>query len=218
MAHNTPPLNDKEWKKWLREGQESNRQQRLRNIGIDEDLISESIQSEGLVIPEGNGLINTAPIEAPPPVKKMTEEERERIWYMYHGKLGLSGDDWVEHLEYSNSLNLPYDASKEDRIRVSKLKTEDLIRRMTRSGKEPEKVTEWLGEETYDWYKPEKVGGRYRFPNELSLPQKVDLTIKGALHNAVQGFDNPVPFWEGIKKKRFPNWQDFKGILDTVWD
>ena len=150
MAHNTPPLNDEEWKKWLREGQESNRQERLRNIGIDEDLISESIRSEGLVIPEGNGLINTAPVEAPPPVKKMTEEEKERIRLIWHGKLNLSGDDWVEHLEYSNSLNLPYDASKEDRMRVSKLKTEDLIRRMERKDVPPEKVTEWLGEDTYD--------------------------------------------------------------------
>ena len=216
MAHNTPPLNDEEWKKWLREGQESNRQQRLRNIGIDEDLISESIQSEGLVIPEGNGLINTAPVEAPPPVKKMTEAERERIWYMYHGKLGLSGDDWVEHLEYSNSLNLPYDASKEDRIRVSKLKTEDLIRRMERKDAPSEKVTEWLGTETYDWYEPERVGGEYQFPRDLSALEKFMLSVRGAGHNFVQGFDNRMTM-DKLKKKELPNLWDTVGLIKAIY-
>jgi len=217
MAHNTPPLNDEEWKKWLREGQESNRQERLRNIGIDEDLISESIRSEGLVIPEGNGLMNTAPVEAPPPVKKMTEEERERIWWAWNGKLGLSGDDWVEHLEYSNSLNLPYDASKEDRMRVSKLKTEDLIRRMERRDVPPEQITEWLGEDTYDWYKPEKVGGESQFPRDLSLWDKLALSAGGIRHNFVQGFDNRVTM-DKLRKKQFPNWYDTRGLLDAIWD
>ena len=97
------------------------------------------------------------------------------------------------------------------------MKTEDLIQRMEKSGQAPEQVREWLGDEVYEWYKPEKVGGRYRFPDELSFPQKVNLTVRGALHNAVQGFDNRVTM-DKLRKRQFPNWQDFRGILDAVWD
>ena len=146
----------------------------------------------------------------------MTPEEKELIKILWHNKLGLSGDDWVEHLEYSSSMNLPYDAPPDDRRRVSRIKTEDLIRRMTRSGKEPEKVTEWLGEDTYDWYKPEKVGGEYQFPRDLSALEKLTLSVRGAGHNFVQGFDNKMTM-DKLKKKQFPNIWDTVGLLDAIY-
>ena len=146
----------------------------------------------------------------------MTPEEKELIKILWHNKLGLSGDDWVEHLEYSSSMNLPYDASKEDRMRVSKLKTEDLIRRMERKDVPPEKVTEWLGEDTYDWYKPEKVGGEYQFPRDLSLWDKLALSAGGIRHNFVQGFDNRVTM-DKLRKKQFPNIWDTVGLLDAIY-
>ena len=145
----------------------------------------------------------------------MSEEERERIWYLYHGKLDLSGDDWVDHLVYSKSLNLPYDAPAEDRKRVSRLKVEDLISRMERS---EQPVQEWLGDETYSWTEPERVKGEYKFGGELSFPKKAGLSLMGMLHNAVQGFDNPMPLREGIKKRQFPNWADTQGLLQAIWD
>tara|TARA_R110002020_G_C15722346_1_gene723161 strand:+ start:41 stop:487 length:447 start_codon:yes stop_codon:yes gene_type:complete len=148
----------------------------------------------------------------------MDKRQEEYIRIVWHGKLDLSGDDWVEHLKYSNSLNLPYNASPEDRRRVSKLKTEDLLRRMERRDVQPEKVTEWLGTDTYDWNKPEKVQGEYQFPKELSLWNKLLLSAQGIGHNAVQGFDNPMPLREGIKKRQFPNWHDTRGLLDAIWD
>jgi hypothetical protein len=173
-------------------------------------------QSEGLLIQEENGLMNTSPVETPPPAKEWTEEEKERIWWAWNGKLGLSGDDWVEHLEYSSSLDLPYDATKENRIRVSKLKTEDLIRRMERKDKKPEKVTEWLGEDTYDWYEPEKVEGRYQFPRDLSALEKLTLSARGAGHNFVQGFDNRITM-DKFKKKQLPNLWDTVGLLKAIY-
>ena len=169
------------------------------------------------LISEGNGLINSSPVEAPSPVKKMTEEERERIWWTYKGKLGLSGDDWVEHMEYSISLNLPYDASPGERRRVSKLKTEDLIRRMERKDRNPEKVQEWLGTETYDWYPPETVSRKARFPKDLSTLNKLMLSTRGIGHNIVQGLDNRINM-DKLRKRQFPNWYDTRGLLDAIWD
>jgi hypothetical protein len=60
--------------------------------------------------------------------EQYTEEDIIRM--SNAGKLGLSGQDWLEHLKYSESMNLPYDASPTARYYHSMAKTDDLIKRM----------------------------------------------------------------------------------------
>lgn len=60
--------------------------------------------------------------------EQYTEEDVIRM--SNAGRLGLSGQDWLEHLRYSESMNLPYDASPTARYYHSMAKTDDLIKRM----------------------------------------------------------------------------------------
>jgi hypothetical protein len=71
--------------------------------------------------------------ERPVPTKGLPylspwEEQRTRV--LREGKLGLTGDEWIEHMRVSKSLNLPYDAPYEDRVKASENKVRDLIARV----------------------------------------------------------------------------------------
>lgn len=54
-------LDEGGWSEWLEEQRKQEQLHKLRRIGISEDLISESIQAEGLVPPQGNGLVSSVP-------------------------------------------------------------------------------------------------------------------------------------------------------------
>jgi len=118
----------------------------------------------------------------------MDEKRKQYIRVLYGGKLGLSGDEWVDHVNFSDSLTVPYDAPREERIRVSRLKTLDLINRMKK------------GKKDLPWWR------------------KGQLATLGIGHNFVQGFDNPAPLWESIKRGRFPNEEDIVGLLGAIRD
>ena len=92
----------------------------------------------------------------------MDEKRKQYIRVLYGGKLGLSGDEWVDHVNFSDSLTVPYDAPREERIRVSRLKTLDLINRMKK------------GKKDLPWWR------------------KGQLATLGIGHNIVQGLDNRV--------------------------
>ena len=60
----------------------------------------------------------------------MTPEEEQYHRIRLHGRLGISGEEWVKHLKKSKSLNLPYSAPEDDRIAAAREKTDDLMSRM----------------------------------------------------------------------------------------
>jgi hypothetical protein len=78
-------------------------------------------------------------------------------------------------------------------------------------------VQEWLGTETYDYYPPETVSRKARFPKELSTLDKLMLSTRGIGHNIVQGLDNRINM-DKLRKRQFPNWHDTRGLLDAIWD
>ena len=56
-------LDEGGWSEWLEEQRKQEQLHKLRQIGISEDLIPESIKAEGLVPPQGNGLVSSVPEE-----------------------------------------------------------------------------------------------------------------------------------------------------------
>ena len=74
-------LDEGGWSEWLEEQRKQEQLHKLRQIGISEDLISESIKAEGLVPPQGNGLVSSVPEE--PMFRENAEFYQERIGCLF---------------------------------------------------------------------------------------------------------------------------------------
>ena len=99
---------------------------------------------------------------------------------------GITPESWFDHYAASKKLNVPWDASNEERRAVAVKKTDDLKSRM----------------------------------GDLSILDQFKLSGLSAAHQGLQGLAGTALDlgFPAYRKKRYPNYQDWRGNLDSIWD